>query len=141
MNLADLSVKRPVFITSVVVLMLVAGLMFLKRLPVDLFPDVTFPIVVVNVPYRGAGPAEIETLIAKPLENEISTISGIKRLNSIAQEGVGTIVAEFNLDVDIKILNTQKIKSELLSRAQKENCLMISMNPSSDVWILPINRS
>jgi HAE1 family hydrophobic/amphiphilic exporter-1 len=107
MNLADLSIKRPVFITSVVVLMLVAGLMFLKRLPVDLFPNVTFPVVVVNVPYRGAGPAEVETLIAKPLENEISTISGIKRLNSIAQEGVGTIVAEFNLSVDIKYAEDQ----------------------------------
>lgn len=101
MNLAELSIKRPVFITSVVILMLVAGLLFLKRMPVDLFPDVTFPVVVVNVPYRGAGPAEVETLIAKPLEDEISTISGIKRLNANAQEGAGIVVAEFNLDVDI----------------------------------------
>lgn len=107
MNLADLSIKRPVFITSVVVLMLVAGLMFLKRLPVDLFPDVTFPIVVVSVPYPGAGPAEVETLIAKPLENEISTISGIKRLNATAQEGVGIVVAEFTLDTDIKYAEEQ----------------------------------
>lgn len=118
MNLAELSIKRPVFITSVVVLMLVAGLMFLKRLPVDLFPDVTFPIVVVQVPYRGAGPAEIENLIAKPLENEISTISGIKRLNSIAQEGVGIIVAEFNLSTDIKYAEEQ-IKTAV-TRAKRE---------------------
>ncbi len=87
--------------------MLVAGVLFLKRMPVDLFPDVTFPVVVVNVPYRGAGPAEIETLIAKPLEDEVSTISGIKRLNAIAQEGVGTVVTEFNLDVDIKYAEDQ----------------------------------
>jgi HAE1 family hydrophobic/amphiphilic exporter-1 len=118
MNLADLSIKRPVFITSVVVLMLVAGLMFLKRLPVDLFPNVTFPIVVVSVPYPGAGPAEIETLIAKPLENEISTISGIKRLNAIAQEGVGIIVAEFNLNVDIKYAEDQ-IKTAV-TRAKRD---------------------
>lgn len=82
--------------------MLVAGVLFLKRMPVDLFPDVTFPVVVVSVPYRGAGPSEVETLIAKPLEDEISTISGIKRMSAIAQEGVGTVVTEFNLDVDIK---------------------------------------
>lgn len=107
MNLSDLSIRRPVFITSVVILMLVAGLIFMSRLPVDLFPNVTFPVVVVSVPYRGAGPAEVETLIAKPLENEISTISGIKRLSANAQEGVGTVVAEFNLDVDIKYAENQ----------------------------------
>lgn len=101
MNLADLSIKRPVFITSVVILMLVSGLMFLKRMPVDLFPDVTFPVVVTSVPYRGSGPAEVETLIAKPLEDEISTIAGLKRLSANAQEGVGVVIAEFDLDVDI----------------------------------------
>ncbi len=107
MNLADLSIRRPVFITSVVILMLIAGTIMMSRLPVDLFPNVTFPVVVVNVPYRGAGPSEVETLIAKPLENEISTISGIKRLSAIAREGVGTVIAEFNLDVDIKYAENQ----------------------------------
>ncbi len=107
MNLADLSIKRPVFITSIVTLMLVMGVMFLKRMPVDLFPDVNFPIVVVNVPYRGAGPAEIETLVVKPVEDEMSTISGIKRINAIAQEGVGTVVIEFHLDVDIQYAEEQ----------------------------------
>src|SRR5262245_62016057 len=103
MGLAETSVKRPVFITSVVFLMLVAGIMYMRSLPVDLFPNVTFPVVVVTVPYKGAGPAEIETLVAKPLEDEMSTISGVKRLSSISQEGSGTIIAEFTLESDIKV--------------------------------------
>jgi len=107
MNLADLSIKRPVFITSVVVLMLVAGLMMMSKLPVDLFPNVTFPVVVVSVPYHGAAPSEIETLIAKPIEDEVSTIAGIKRLSAIAQEGVGQVVIEFNLNVDIKFAENE----------------------------------
>lgn len=117
MNLADVSIKRPVFITSILILMLVSGYIFMKRLPVDLFPDVTFPIVVVTVPYPGAGPAEVETLIAKPLENEISTISGIKRLSAIAQEGVAQVWAEFTLETDVKYAEDQ-IKSAV-ARARR----------------------
>ena len=67
----------------------------------------TFPVVVVTVPYPGAGPAEVETLISKPLEDELSTLSGIKRLRSINQDGVGTVVAEFTLETDVKFAEQQ----------------------------------
>lgn len=107
MDLASLSIKRPVFITSLLTLLIVAGLIFMSRMAVDLFPNVTFPVVTVSVPYRGAGPAEIETLVVKPLENEISTISGLKRMSGIGQEGVGVIVAEFYLETDIKYAEDQ----------------------------------
>lgn len=117
MNLAELSIKRPVFITSVLILMLVTGMIMMSRLPVDLFPNVTFPVVVVSVPYKGAAPSEIETLIAKPIEEEMSTIAGIKRLTAIAQENVGVVVAEFNLDVDIKYAENQV--RDAVTRAKK----------------------
>lgn len=107
MNLADISVRRPIFITCIVLLTLVAGLMSMSRLGVDLFPEVTFPVVTITVPYPGAGPSEIETLVAKPLEDEISTLSGIKRLSSINQEGVATIIAEFTLETDVKYAEQQ----------------------------------
>lgn len=117
MNLAEIAIKRPVFITSILVFILLAGWIFMNRLPVDLFPNVTFPVVVVTVPYKGAGPAEIETLISKPLENEISTISGIKRLSSIAQEGVSIVIAEFNLSADIK--NSEEQIKTAVARARR----------------------
>ncbi|MCT6647275.1 efflux RND transporter permease subunit, partial [Enterococcus faecalis] len=80
-----------------VILMLAVGFLSLKKLPVDLFPDVNFPIVVVNVPYPGAAPKEVETLVAKPLEEELSGVPGIKTLRSINKEGMGTVIAEFTL--------------------------------------------
>ncbi len=107
MDLAELSIKRPIFITCLVFLSIAAGLMAFSRLGVDLFPDVTFPVVVVNTPYPGAGPAEIEQLISKPLEDEISTISGLKRITSMSQEGMSTVVAEFNLETDFKYAEQQ----------------------------------
>ncbi len=107
MALADLSVKRPTFITCIVLLMLAVGAFSITKLGVDLFPDVTFPIVFVSTPYQGAGPSEIETLVSKPIEDELSTLPGIKRLSSVSQEGVSQVIAEFTLETDVKFAEQQ----------------------------------
>lgn len=107
MNLANLSINRPTFITCIIILMLSVGLISINKLGVDLFPDVTFPVVTVMTTYPGAAPNEVETLVSKPLEDEISTISGIKRLSSINQEGVSQVIAEFTLATDIKVAEQQ----------------------------------
>ncbi|MBI3535466.1 MAG: efflux RND transporter permease subunit, partial [Deltaproteobacteria bacterium] len=106
-GLADLSIRRPIFITCIVTLMLVVGLFAMKRLGVDLFPEVNFPVIYVATPYPGAGPAEIETLVTKPIEDEVSTLSGLKRVRSISQEGSSVVIAEFTLETDIKFAEQQ----------------------------------
>ena len=68
MSLANISIKRPVFLTSVIILMLAIGFLCMKKLPVDLFPDINCPIVTVTTIYPGAGPKEIETQISKIIE-------------------------------------------------------------------------
>jgi HAE1 family hydrophobic/amphiphilic exporter-1 len=93
--------------TCLVILSLVAGLACMSRLGVDLFPDVTFPVVTVTIPYPGAGPSEVETLVSKPVEDELATLSGIKRLSSNNMEGVSVVVAEFTLETDVKYAEQQ----------------------------------
>lgn len=107
MSLAEVSIKRPTFITCVIIVMIAVGLFSMSRLGVDLFPDVTFPVVTVTIPYPGAGPSEIETLITKPLEDEIATLGGIKRLTSVNFEGISRVIAEFNLETDVKYAEQQ----------------------------------
>lgn len=107
MDLAQLSIKRPIFISSLVVLILIVGYIAKGRLAVDLFPDVTFPTVVVNVPYPGAGASEVETLVSKVMEEELSGVAGIEKLRSISKEGVATVIAEFSLAIDIKYAEQQ----------------------------------
>ncbi len=102
MNLADLSIKRPIFISCVVIVMLVLGYVSLTKLSVELFPDVSPPVVSVITVYPGTGPKEIETLVTKPIEDGISTIAGAKRITSQSIEGVSQIVTEFYMDQDIK---------------------------------------
>lgn len=100
MGLATVSIKRPVFITSVIFGVLVAGIACFKAMSVDLFPEVSIPVVTVQTTYNGAGPAEIETLVSRPIEDEISTISGIKRLTSRNLEGLSLVIVEFQSSVD-----------------------------------------
>ena len=107
MNLAGLSIKRPIFITCLIILMIVAGLMSIYKMPVNLFPDVTFPIVTVTTQYRGAAPKEVELQVSKILEEEISTVTGLKSLKSINKENVSIVVAEFEMSVDIKYAEQQ----------------------------------
>lgn len=107
MNLIEMSVKRPIFITCIVISMLAIGYLSFKRLPVDMFPNVTFPVIMVNTPYPGAGPSEIETLVSKVLEDEFSSIPGIKSLRSISRESLSTVVVEFNLKNDISAAESQ----------------------------------
>ncbi|MBW0432751.1 efflux RND transporter permease subunit [Leptospira yasudae] len=107
MNIAQLSIKRPIFICSIVLLMLLTGWVALGRMGVDLFPDVNIPVVSVTTIYPGAGPEEIEELVSKPLEEELSSISGLKKISSRNQEGVSVVFGEFTLDTDIKYAEQQ----------------------------------
>ncbi|OGF45488.1 MAG: hypothetical protein A2452_10970 [Candidatus Firestonebacteria bacterium RIFOXYC2_FULL_39_67] len=100
MNLASLSIKRPSLIMSLVVLMLVIGYICMNRMNVEMFPDMTFPMVSVTTIYSGAGPNELETQVSKVLEEQISTISGLKNVTSTNQDGVSVVLAEFLYETD-----------------------------------------
>ncbi len=87
--------------------MLIVGWLSMKKLPVDLFPDINFPIMTVTTVYPGAGPNEIETNVSKVIEDEVSGIAGIKTIRSISKEGVSAVIVEFNLEVDLKYAEQQ----------------------------------
>jgi hydrophobe/amphiphile efflux-1 (HAE1) family protein len=107
MTPSQLSVRQPVLIASIVTLLLTLGIMSLKKLPVDLFPDVTFPTIIVNTIYAGAGPQEIETEISKVLEDQLATISGVQKVSSQNMEGVSVVIAEFALSTNLDYAEQQ----------------------------------
>jgi len=102
LNLPQLAVNRPVFVSCLVILIMVMGVMAYRSLGVDLFPDVSFPFVFVSTPYQGASPEEIESQISKPLEEELSSLQGVKKVTSTNQEGFSTVVVQFTLETDAK---------------------------------------
>jgi hydrophobic/amphiphilic exporter-1 (mainly G- bacteria), HAE1 family len=100
MKIADISIKQPVFITMVIALIVVLGVVAYTRLGVDLMPDVTLPIIAVSTPYPGVGPEEVEQQVTKPIEDVLSSINGLDKLSSTSSEGVSVIVAQFKLEKD-----------------------------------------
>ncbi len=87
MNLSAIAIRRPVFTVMMTVALLVLGFLGLRRLGTDLFPDVTFPVVSVNVVYPGAGPHEVETLVTRPIEDAVVSLNGIDRVRTFSREG------------------------------------------------------
>jgi HAE1 family hydrophobic/amphiphilic exporter-1 len=102
MNIANISVKQPIFITCIAIAMMTFGAFCFMKMPVDYYPDSNIPRVSVTTVYAGAGPNDMETLVTKPLEDSISNASGIKTITSKSMEGVSLVMAEFNQDVDAK---------------------------------------
>lgn len=107
MSIASVSIKRPIFMTSVIIAILVAGWASFRSMSIDLFPDVSIPVITVQTVYPGAGPAEIESLVSRPIEEEVSTIAGIKRLTSRNFEGLSLVIVEFESSVDAKYAEQQ----------------------------------
>src|SRR5579871_5078838 len=101
--LANICVRRPVFATVIILILVVVGAFGYTRLGVDLFPKVDFPIVTVTVREDGASPQEIETDVVDKVEEAVNTVSGIDQLSSTSYEGVGVVVVTFQLEKDIDV--------------------------------------
>jgi HAE1 family hydrophobic/amphiphilic exporter-1 len=102
-KLAEICIKRPVFATMLILMLVVLGLDAYRKLGVDLFPKVEFPIVTVTTVLRGASPEEIETQLSKRIEEAVNTVSGIDELQSMSAEGLSRVIITFALDKDAEI--------------------------------------
>ncbi len=95
-----ISIGNPVLATMMMMAFVVLGLFSYQRLRVDQFPDVTFPVVVVQTEYPGASPETVETDITRKVEEVVNTINGINSLTSRSYEGQSVVIIEFNLTID-----------------------------------------
>jgi multidrug efflux pump len=92
--------KNTIFL--LVFLLALFGIISYRSLPKELFPDVVIPTILVKTIYPGNPPIDMENLITRPLENEINTIAGIKKLSSTSTQDNSDIIVEFQTDVEIK---------------------------------------
>ena len=102
MNLAELSIKRPILIVCLVLSMMLVGFISYKKMPVDQFPDVTFPVVFAEVLYPGASPVDVERQVSKVIEDEVSSLPGLETVSSYNYDSVAVIIIKFRLGTDIK---------------------------------------
>jgi len=100
-NISKFAVYRPVLTTMVFLGILILGGVSFTRLQIDLLPEIDFPSISVVTTYDGAGPEEIETTITRPIEQALSTIEGIDRLESFSAEGRSRIALRFVWGTDL----------------------------------------
>lgn len=82
----------------------VLGIFAYGKLAIDLFPEVEFPVVTVSIVYPGAGPEEVETQVTDKVEEVLSTLSMVKRIDSNSMENVSSIIVEFELEADVDVV-------------------------------------
>ena len=112
MFLAKLSINRPVLTTVGISIFLIFGALAYFTLNLNLTPDVEIPYVTIQTVYPGANPKEIETLITKKIEDVISTVSQIERIESYSLDGVSIIIMEFSLKKNVNVAN-QEVKDKI----------------------------
>jgi HAE1 family hydrophobic/amphiphilic exporter-1 len=100
MWITRVSISHPVFATMVMVALTVLGIFSYQRLRLEAMPDVRPPFVAVKVEYPGASPEQFENDVAKPIENAVNQVAGVKRLLSASYEGFGWTWIEFRINVD-----------------------------------------
>ena len=100
MNPIRLAIRQPVTVISVTVLLLLAGLVALRQLPIQLTPTIDDTVVSISTRWPGAGPEEVEQEIVDPQEDELKGISGLEEMTSSSAQGVGTIRLQFRLGID-----------------------------------------
>ncbi len=134
MFLAKLSVKRPVLMTVTLMVFIIFGGLAFEKLNLNHMPQVEIPYVTVTTIYPGAGPKETETLITKKVEDAVSTISQIKRIESYNLDGAAITLIEFNLTKDVDVANQEvkdkvdQILNDLPSDAKKPIVQKIDIN-------------
>ena len=98
MFIANLSIKRPVFITVIVIALLAVGILCYTGLPVNNMPDVDPPYATVSITEKGAAPDQMEAKITKKVEDAVAQISGVKHITSTITDGNSSTMIEFSLE-------------------------------------------
>ena len=103
MNLPQLAVRRPIALTLLMIAVFILGLYALGQLQVDFLPDITYPVIKVQIYWRGATPEEIENNIAEPLEQVLSTVDDLDALESTCIEGLYSLDVTFRYGADMNV--------------------------------------
>lgn len=98
MYISNVSIKRPVFTTMLIIALLVLGLASYNQMSVDLMPEIDFPFVIITTVYPGAGPEAVATDVTQKIEDVVNPIAGVKHIESTSSEGISLIFVEFTLE-------------------------------------------
>lgn len=103
MKLTAISLQRPVTVCMFFACLTLIGIMGARRLPLEFLPDIEFPGLSVNIPYRNSTPEEVERRITRPVEEVLATLSGIERMESTSRDDGAEIRINFRIGEDMAV--------------------------------------
>ncbi len=134
MSLSSLSVRRAVTISMVYIGIIGFGIFNYFQLPRDLFPNLTFPVVVIVTQYSGAGPEDVEKLVSRPIEKAVASVEGVQEVKSTSKYGISVVQLEFDWGTDMFKAETDVRKNiELFAHALPDdivNPIVFAFDPS-----------
>jgi hydrophobic/amphiphilic exporter-1 (mainly G- bacteria), HAE1 family len=134
MNLSMLSVKYAVTTSMLFLIAVGFGTFGLMRLPLDLFPDISFPVVVVITTYSGASPEDMETLVTRPIEGAVAAVKDTEEIASSSRQGISMVTAKFSWGKDMAQAETDVRRSlEFIKSVLPEdvdNSMVFAFDPS-----------
>ncbi len=102
MWLSDLSIRQPHFITMLMVAAIVVGGLFYSRMGLDLYPDISLPVVAVSTAYPGANPSEVERAVSRPLEDALVSLNGVESVRSTSRDSLSVVIVQFKMERNAK---------------------------------------
>ena len=130
MSIPRFAIQRPVMMMMLSGVVILLGGISLTRLPVDLLPDISQPTISVRVNYTGVGPLEMEELVTRPIEQAVSAVAGLQRLESTASEGNSRTTLNFAWGTDLAEA-ADDVRSRCAS-SHRPTCRRVSS--ASRVW-------
>jgi len=144
-KITNISLKNTTTVFILTALLTLFGIFSYKSMPKSLYPDIVMPTIMVQTVYPGNSPADIENLITRPLEKEIKSVKGLKKLSSNSLQDNSSVIVEFNTDVELKVA-LQDVK-DAVDKAKSDLPSDLDMDPMvmdidfSEFPILNINLS
>ena len=141
MRLGELSIRRPVLATVMSLGIILLGVISFTRLPVREYPDIDPPIVSVTTLYRGASPSVVETEITDILEEQFSTIEGVKSISSSSREQGSSITIEFELSRNVDEAandvrdRVSRVAGALPREAEDPVVAKVDVNAQPIIWL------
>jgi len=145
MNLPEFSIKKPVTLLMITLIITIFGIVSLMRLPVELYANTSFGEISIIVNVRGGiPPTEVEDQVTKPIEEAVATVSDLEQLLSISKEGESTVVLSFQpgTDMDFAALEVRekfaKVKNQLPKEIEKP---IIAQFQQGDVPVIIVSAT
>ncbi|WP_163539675.1 efflux RND transporter permease subunit [Gracilibacillus sp. YIM 98692] len=141
MKLVQTSVKRPVGVIMIVLAIIAMGIISVRNLAIDLFPEIELPVAVVATNYPDAAPQEVEKLVSEPIEGSLSSVEGVNTIQSQSESGTSLVVIMFEngTDLDNALLEVREsvdqVKGFLPEGANEPSVLRFNPNQMPIMWV------